>query len=235
MNTFDINTSQNVVINYAVASVGDRMIACFIDTLIKIGYFLLVIYAVSEVYPNAGWWVYIVLMLPALLFSFLFELFMQGQTPGKRMRKIKVVKIDGGQPGIGAYLIRWLFRIIDVNLFNGIVAIITIILNKKGQRLGDILAQTTVIKVQDRFALKDTIYEKVNADYVVTYHEARRLSSEDIQLIKRFLNSETYRNNFEMLYSLTDKIVEKMKIERQGSPEDFLETVVKDYNYLYDE
>ena len=54
--------------------------------------------------------------LPVVFYSLLFETFLDGQTIGKRIMKIKVVKIDGYQAKVSDYLTRWFFRIID--LFN---------------------------------------------------------------------------------------------------------------------
>lgn len=235
-NSFDINTSQNVSIYYEISGVGDRILANIIDNLIKAGYILFVVFAFFKLFPNSdNWWVIGLLAIPVLLYSLLFEYFMQGQTPGKKIRNIKVVTLDGGQAGAGAYIIRWLFRLIDINLFSGMIGIITIVANKRGQRTGDILAKTTVIKVKDRVSLKDTLYQKVNSEYQVRYAEAKNLNSEDVQLIKTVLNTPEYRNNFEMVFTLTNRIQTKMGVERNEGPEVFLETVVKDYNHLCDE
>lgn len=236
MDSLDINTSHNVTIQYEVGSLGDRMIAYMIDSIIKVGYIIFIAVVYFSIFDgDPVYWLIFLMALPFFFYSLLFENFMEGQTPGKRIRKIKVVKMDGAPAGFGAFLIRWLFRLIDINLFSGMIAIVTILVNKKGQRLGDILAQTTVIKVQDRVSLKDTIYEKVNSNHVVTYPEVKKLSGEDVVLIKRVLNTPNYRDNFEMLYTLTNKIQAKMGVTRTEGPEDFLAVVVKDYNHLEDE
>lgn len=235
MNQIDISTSQNVVINYEIASVGDRILAAIVDWIIKIGAVILVIYIISEVqFPSKYWWIFIIGLIPVMLYSFLFEWLMNGQTPGKRLLKIKVVNLDGSSATIGGYLIRWLLRIIDTNIFYGVVAIITIVINKKGQRVGDILAGTTVIKVKDRVSLRDTIYEKVNDTYQVMYPEAKKLEPAEVELIKKVLNTKEYKDNFDMVYNLTNKIQNKLGVMRKEGPEDFLRTVIKDYNNLVD-
>ncbi len=143
-------------------------------------------------------------------YSLFFEILMQGQTPGKRLQKIKVVMMDGAPATIGAYLIRWLFRIVDLNIGSGSIAIVTIVFSKNKQRFGDMLARTVVIKIQDRVSLKDTIYEKVQNQRIVKYQEVKKLNEKDIELIKRVLNAPAYRNNFEMLLTITNKIQQKM-------------------------
>ncbi len=67
---------------------------------------------------------------------------MEGQTPGKKLMKIRVVKIDGYQAGFGDYMIRWVFRLIDVS-FAGVVGLISMIVSKNNQRLGDIASRNS--------------------------------------------------------------------------------------------
>jgi uncharacterized RDD family membrane protein YckC len=234
-NSIDITTSQNVVINYQIANLGDRMLASLLDIIVIFGYSILIwLVAFGAMRVSSHFlWVYIVLFIPIVFYSLLFEIAMQGQTPGKRWRQIKVVKMDGGQAGIGAYLIRWLFRIIEIDLFYGVIAMLTIALSEKRQRIGDMLAQTVVINVQDRVSLKDTLYEKTETNYMVQYPEVRKLSEEDIELIKKVMNTPEYFNNFEMVLNLTHKIQVKMGIaERTQGPQHFLKVVTRDYNYL---
>ena len=83
---------------------------------------------------------YLIVNLPTTFYSLIFEIAMNGQTPGKYLNKIRVVKIDGSKPTLGSYLTRWLLRIIDIWFFTGSVAVFTILFNGKGQRLGDIAA-----------------------------------------------------------------------------------------------
>ena len=236
-NSFSISTSQNVTIQYEVAGLGERILARIIDGLIKFGYIIgLVLIGFTLKDLGDGLIVLLVILaLPILLYSLLFETLMQGQTPGKRFRKIKVVKIDGDQASFSAYFLRWLFLLIDANILYGIIGILTIAINKKGQRLGDIVASTTVIKESDTVSLRDTIYEKLNSDHQVTYQEVTRLSAEDVAVIKKVLNTPEYQDNYDMVYTLTNKIQSKMNITRTETfPADFLKTVIKDYNALHD-
>ncbi len=236
--TLEINTSQNAVIQYELAGPGERILAGLIDQVIKIGYLFACLAMVSsfKTWPQSvkiG--LMIILAIPFLFYSFGFEVLMQGQTPGKRLRKIRVVKMDGGPADTGAYLLRWVFRIVDINLFSALVGILTMVLSQKKQRIGDMLAQTVVIKVPDRVALKDTIYEKLNDNYTPKYEAVKKLDTGDIEVIKKVLNNPSYRDNFDMFYTLTNRIQAKMDVLRTEAPEEFLETVVKDYNYFSNE
>jgi uncharacterized RDD family membrane protein YckC len=234
-NSIDITTSQNVIINYQIANLGDRILASLLDDFVKLGYAILIVVIWAAIFRDFRHfiWLLIILFSPAVFYSLLFEIAMQGQTPGKRWRNIKVVKMDGEQAGVAAYLIRWLFRIIEIDLFYGIIAILTIAVSKNKQRVGDMLAQTVVINVQDRVSLKDTLYENLEANYMVQYPEVKKLSEEDIELIKKVVNTPEYFNNFEMVLNLTLKIQAKMGLaERKQGPQHFLKVVTRDYNYL---
>src|SRR5690606_21050190 len=107
-----------------------------------------------------------IVTVPFLLYHPLFEILMNGQSPGKRQMKIKVVSLDGSSPTIGGYLMRWLFRLVEVFMLRGAVAMVTIAANGKGQRLGDIAAGTTVVKLVPQHATSsDAVFTQVESDY----------------------------------------------------------------------
>ena len=70
----------------------------------------------------------------------------RGQTVGKMLLGIKVVREDNGEvPGLGAATIRTLLRIID-GIFSYVVAFVTVLISRKNQRLGDMAAHTLVVR-----------------------------------------------------------------------------------------
>jgi uncharacterized RDD family membrane protein YckC len=124
MKTLQINTTQNVNINFTLANEIQRVGAFLIDNAIKIGYLLLMYSFVPsaglEVLPGDYWTqraIEIIVWLPVMFYSLYFEILMNGQTLGKRALSIRVVNIDGFKPSITDYIIRWFVRIIDFNLF----------------------------------------------------------------------------------------------------------------------
>ena len=150
MSKIAINTSQNVNINFNLASIGDRVMAFMLDMLIKSAYlvclYVLVIYLLvngplGRISSKWDSWDVVaiigIITLPVHTYTLVCESLMEGQTFGKKIMKIKVVKIDGYQASFGDYLIRWLFRIVDVFTNSGIVGVLTIIYSKNNQRLGD--------------------------------------------------------------------------------------------------
>src|ERR1700744_2524506 len=130
MQTIKITTSQNIDIDYEVAGLGERILARLIDLAI---FFLIYILGLS-IGSLANWFtgenvtIIIAIIIYAVLLVFydlIFEIFMNGQSIGKRIMKIKVISLDGGQPRIGQYFMRWMFRIVDFLItFPGLVALI---------------------------------------------------------------------------------------------------------------
>ena len=98
MHEIQIETTQNVTIEYKIGSVGDRIIATLIDLLILIGYTIALVLLISQLKLKLGIAGVIILYIPAFFYDLLCETFLNGQSFGKKIRKIKVVKLDGSQP-----------------------------------------------------------------------------------------------------------------------------------------
>lgn len=222
-------TNQNIEINLELASLGDRILATTIDFLIIGCYFFFVAIVAGTMDGDPV--VFFVLMLPAMLYSLLFEFFMHGQSPGKHVRDIKVVKLDGGAPNIGNYLLRWLLRPVDI-IFYGGVAILTIILSRKGQRLGDLAAGTTVIKVKRRESIESIETIKKEATYQIQFPQVKRLSDKQVQLIKKSLKIGVDGLNYEAIGQLTLKIKGLLQVSSDLPDVKFLYTVIADYEHL---
>ena len=103
---------------------------------------------------------------------------------GKRILKIKVVKIDGYQASLADFIIRWVFRIVDLNMLSGVVALVTIITSPKNQRLGDMTAGTSVITLKNNISISHTILEELEDTYQPSYPTVIRLSDNDARIIK---------------------------------------------------
>ena len=242
MSNIEIQTTQNVNIEYTIASIGDRVLGAIIDVLIVFGYIIAIIFVViflrdSLLMINFGWALFILLYLPAFLYNFLCETFLNGQTFGKKIIKTKVVKLDGSPASVGSYFLRWLISPIDIYFTYGSVGLITMLINGKGQRLGDLAANTTVIKLKSEVKLEDTILRATPTNYEIRFPQVNQLTDSDISIVKEVLDLN-YKNPDAMVY---DKIITKAKqtIEKKLSitsdlhPLAFLDTVLKDYNYLH--
>jgi uncharacterized RDD family membrane protein YckC len=242
MSELTINTTQNVNINFEAASVGERILAYLVDFLIKtaylivVGYFVFDLMGLANVLDNLDQWsaiaIVVLFLLPYMFYTLVFESLLEGQTLGKRLLKIKVVKIDGYQASFGDYLIRWILRIIDVFFSSGIVGLITMVVNDKTQRLGDISAGTAVITLKNKVTISSTILEDIGDAYVPIYPLVIKLSDNDVRIIKETLNTALAKNDIDVIVKLKDKIEAVTGIKNQsGKSEDFIKTIIKDYNY----
>src|SRR5688572_21612057 len=108
--SFKIDTTQNVGIHFQLASPGERALAWCIDWMIKLSW-ILIIYEIFKYSIFRGedisTIIQLVAWLPVAFYNLLSELFFNGQTAGKAICKTKVMKLDGTQPGLGNYLMRW--------------------------------------------------------------------------------------------------------------------------------
>jgi uncharacterized RDD family membrane protein YckC len=242
MSELSISTTQNVNINFTAASVGDRMLAYFIDLTIKIAY-CIVVYgiffywlginrAMDGMDPWSIMAILLVFYFPVMIYSITLESILEGQTFGKKLRKIKVVKIDGYQASFGDYLMRWFFRIVDITVMNGIIALIAIITSNKNQRLGDMSAGTAVITLKNNISISNTILEEIGDLYVPIYPLVIKLSDNDMRIIKDTFLIAKAKTDSETLLKLRRKIESVTGIQNQsGNDADFIQTILKDYNF----
>ncbi|HEX7415198.1 MAG TPA: RDD family protein [Bacteroidia bacterium] len=235
-----INTSQNVVIDYEPAGLGNRILAGILDLLFKFGFIitLSIIFSILGISSgrlnNSSSIVifFIIILLPYLLYDFLFETFMHGQTIGKKLMKIKVLKLDGTQPSVGSYLIRWLIRLLEIDIFQGLIAIVCIAASKNSQRLGDMAAGTTVIQIRRTVTIKDTILQQQkHEEYTIVFKQVTLLTDADIQLLKDVYDFSIQTQNTEVLSKLALKIKNKTGIVTDMKDGRFINTLLKDYNH----
>lgn len=233
MEQFQIDTAQNISIDQNTAHLGDRMLAFIIDTLIIVIYYVLMFWLLLalDVEPGDQWAIYMLTSLPAFLYYVLLETFMDGKTIGKSFMQIRVVKIDGTKPSFASYFVRWVLRIIDVSLSSGGIAVFTILIRGKGQRVGDIAAGTTVISEKKRVFLKDTLLRELPSDYAPKFPQVTIFKDAEMQMIKELYDSAKRNGNHNVVLSLSAQIKKVTEISSDLKPIDFVDIVIKDYNY----
>lgn len=219
-------TNQNIELKLELAGLGDRILAFMIDGAIIMSYAMVIvgIIGISDDVLIA------ILFLPIMFYSLAFETLSNGQSPGKKVRNIKVVRLNGGSPTFSNYLLRWLIRPIDI-LLNGAVAIASIIMTKNGQRLGDIVAGTTVVKATRRVQFSD-IQSVKKESHEVQFPQVRRLNDRQINLIRKALQTRRDGHNGEGVTELANKIKEILQITSDVPDVKFLYTIISDYEAL---
>ncbi|MDC6389999.1 RDD family protein [Maribacter sp. PR1] len=233
MEQFQIETAQNISIAQNTAHLGDRMLAYIIDSLIIVIYYVLMIWVLLalDVDPGDQWAIYMLLSLPAFLYYLLLETFMDGKTIGKSFLKIRVVKLDGTKPVFSSYFIRWILRILDIMLSSGGVAVFTILIRGKGQRVGDIAAGTTVISEKRKVFLKDTLLRDVPENYTPKFPQVTVFKDSEMQTIKNLFDNAKRNGNHRVILSLNNRIKKVTDITSDLQPMEFVDIVIKDYSY----
>lgn len=197
------------------------------------------------------------LIVPALLYFPLMEITTNGRSAGKMIMHLRVINENGGKPNIGQFMIRWLLRYIwfimllivafsleredfkAIGYFLLILAVVYFVAevvlvaaSPKGQRLGDMLAHTILVSTNVRGNIEDTVFQEVESTYQPAYPQIMQLSDRDINAIKSILTTARKKNDFDLAANAADRIKTHLKIETSMSPFDFLEILLKDYNYL---
>jgi uncharacterized RDD family membrane protein YckC len=233
MNTIKVRTTQNVEVEYAIASLGDRILAHLIDGAVYFGWFMVGVMVMQGLeLENRDMIVPLSLFitLPVLFYKLLCEIFLQGQSLGKKARDIKVIKLSGQPPTLSDYLLRWVFRLIDTVPY-GIPAMVTIAANGKGQRLGDLAAGTTVIRIQP-IRRKKLFEVAFHEDHVITFPEVSVLTDKDMALIRKLLYKSLKYKNAELLARLAQQTRQVMEVHTELSDEAFLRLVLTDYHHV---
>ena len=233
MDQIDINTAQNVSITQNMAGISDRLLAYLIDSLIIVAYMFSIGMVVFNIPgENPKMIAAFLFFLPVFLYHLLMEIFNNGQSLGKKARDIKVANLDGSQPGIGGYVLRWMLRPVDFWL-SGSVALICILAGKKGQRLGDMAAGTTVIKQIDyEHYLDEHSSTYIDSNYEPIFPEAVQLKHQDLDLIRTALHAKVEQLNEQPVNLLADKLKARLKITTDMGNSKFLNTLLKDHEAL---
>lgn len=236
-----IQTAHNVSLTLEPAGLGDRLIAYLLDGLILSAYLVLALiigFILGEQGVSMPMWVGLLLIgVPYLIYFPVFEILLDGQTPGKMMRKIRVVRLDGEAPGVGDYLLRWVLGFVDFMLSSGAVAVTSIALTDHSQRLGDLAAGTTVVSSTPRARLSDTVFEDISTPAPITYPDALRLDPADVRLIRDAISVIRVQGVTVQSKQVAEAVVDIIESHYGIAPTDkrlypFLRTLLHDYTIL---
>jgi len=234
MEGFYIETAQHIQIRQRPAGLGDRILAQLIDGFLMGIYIVLVsitAFGIMKLEENSIA-IITILFLPFLVYHLLFEIFMNGQSIGKRALDIRVVQLDGSKASIGSYLIRWLLRPIDITMSSGGIAILSILLGGKGQRLGDIAAGTTVISLKQQSIKREDLLIQVAENHEPKYPQVISLSDAQLIQIKKIRLEALKSYDFELINKLAEKTGKLLQINPETKPLEFIDQIILDYEYF---
>lgn len=239
LDTITIQTTQNVSIDYDLANVGARIGAFLIDSLILFVFFAVLVFLVANLEIDFDETVFIAVgpFAYIIFYFFLFETFNQGQTIGKAIVGLKVIRMDGRDPTPGDFLARAIFLMVDVLLSAGMAATLLVGTGKNKQRLGDMTAGTVVIQANTNsvFSLEEIKGIKNRDQYEPVFPNVQRFTDDDMMIVKQSLHRmRKYQNpaHRQAVRQLSIHIAKQLGLEPSEvpyTPEKFLETILMDY------
>jgi uncharacterized RDD family membrane protein YckC len=261
MSVIQIATPFNIDLEFEIAEFHKRLFAYLIDFTLLIFFLIGMKYfyyggfgqaSEEELKSHVGIDI-LTISVPMLLYSLVSEVMMHGQTIGKKIMNIRVISLDGGEPQLSQYIVRWMFKAFEwpfffgytiltrqslvvyiiITCFFGIIVVIMIAISKKSQRLGDLAANTVVVNTRSVFSVEDTVFMEIQQNnYVVKYPEVLKLSDRDINTIKNVVSMFYKNHNTQTCGRVAMKVQEVLKIQTDMYAIDFLEKLLADYNYL---
>ena len=230
-----IRDSHNIVVTVELANTTQRALATVIDGGVIVIYCLVA----GLVSAGVGGFYYILIMPVLLCYHLLFEYLNEGQSLGKKAIKLKVISLTGERPSLLDLVMRWMFRVIDIAGSLGVLAAIFVSSSKKKQRIGDILANTAVIRIQneDNYISLTSIKSISDVNYEVTYPQIVRYDDQDMLLIKQAISRITKKPTEEnrlLINQLFDKVTSDLKVKLAPRSDKmlFLKKVLNDYVIL---
>jgi len=234
MRAATINTSNNVRISYDLATTQQRIMAFFIDLVILAVYILIL-----EMLNPGNVATNMLLSLPILCYTLLFEFFTGGQTPGKMAMNIKVIKVDGRPASFNDFFQRWLFRLLEIWLTAGAMATIMVSASDRGQRIGDALAQTMVISTSAKYkiSVSDLTAMKAGSGNTDKYKVLLAYTDQDMMILKTAVDrfhqfpNKAHR---EVVEQLAARVSEQtgLKWKDGAEPKAYLKQVLQEYIVL---
>jgi uncharacterized RDD family membrane protein YckC len=242
MESVTIQTTQNVRIDYELAKTGSRIGAFFVDAVIfTIAYWIISLVLINFMNSSED---FVILALGTVFgflgYYFMLELFNRGQTIGKKIVGLRVIRLDGRDPTPADFLTRAIFLLPDVLLSSGIPAILLISSGRHNQRLGDMVAGTVVIQtaISSTFTLEEIMGITRREDHDPEFPGVQRFTNQDMMVVKRALQrSRKYGNlaHKKAVRKLAVRIANELELEKKEvkyTPEKFLEKVLLDFIVL---
>jgi uncharacterized RDD family membrane protein YckC len=241
-----VDTPEQIVLEFPLAGVGSRFLAMALDTVLQALLYTAVIFTMVEsskyasLFPHwiswlpASW-------IPALLIFFMFsiywgyfavfEVLWSGKTPGKRAAGVRAIKDTGRALNVYEVIGRNLMRAVDWLPFFYLTGVITIMVSRKNQRLGDFLVGSIVVHEKRTEEIRPD-FASARETKAAANPELSKITPEELVLIETYLQRRTgldFAVRDATAYKIASRIKAKTGIERapEQSLDDFLESIAK--------
>ena len=233
MKSIEIATAHNIVVTQELANLGQRIGAFLLDAAILGVYSGLV----STISGDNTAILYLGIAVVLFFYHLFWEIYNNGQTPGKKVMRIRVVSTHGIKPTLQELLLRWAFRLIDISFSLGSMAILSIVTSPKNQRIGDILAGTTVITLQtSRQVDLKSLQQIGDHSESITFPDIVRYNDADMLLVKQTIQryqQEQNEANTSLIIDLSNRIASDLGlVNKMTDPVSFLKKALADYIVL---
>lgn len=249
-----VETPFHIALEFETAPFHLRLFAWLIDFTLIIGYvfvaMVLLDYTIGMDLASDFGLLHLFIISPTLLYHLLWELFTGGLSPGKWICGLRVVGLNGQPPTLSQYLLRWLLRFLDFGflwampiiasgetmlgillLLGSVSSFIHYLGSAYSQRLGDRLASTVPVKQKLPYDIRDTLFQDLDAqEHQVRYPVVMRLSDRDINIIDRVVKQNRRNPSPDYVAQVAARIREVLNLQTNQADDDFLETLLKDYN-----
>jgi len=222
--TLNIDTPENVVFGYSVAGIGSRFLAALLDTTLIVVIQLVVllpilfVIGIETITENFTSWLVALLSLISFIFFWgyyiFFELIWNGQSPGKRLIGLRVVRRDGTPITLSEAFIRNLVRIVDLMPSGYGVGLVVMFIDAQSRRLGDLAAGTLVVHDRGPLSLEKLIQpEKHSPQPVTSFNHVpfesviERLTPADLHLVDEYMQRRANLTNRD---ALAEQILKKL-------------------------
>ncbi|HLJ87695.1 MAG TPA: RDD family protein [Candidatus Angelobacter sp.] len=242
-----INTPEQVSLEFQAAGVGSRFIAVLIDYLIQFAIILLLLIVLFAGFfassrftgtHNSSVWIVAIYVLASFCIQWgyfsLFEILWKGQTPGKRVAGVRVIKNTGRSVNVSEALMRNLLRFVDWLPGLYAIGVITMLLNSQNRRLGDLVAGTLVVH-EKSLKRQGSLFQGPQGQADPTMFQAAALGIPEAELIETFLtrrwelSPEVRSANGARIAGMISSRLGIAPHSRTPNNEEFLETVIMEF------
>ena len=240
MLTVKLDTGFNIEVDFSISPVYRRLFAYCIDAIVLYLYWRfsgsLQESITGKIYNELDWH-NVIRALPVLVYYPLLEILTNGQTVGKKIMGIRVITLEGGKASISQYLLRWMFRTADFPIwiffaiFNGALPWYSSVLAFSGIACAIISDKSQRIFTRSKASWQDTVFTEIEADYKPRYPQVMQMSDKDLNSLKMIIGSVKKSNNYDLAFRIAERIKSKLNMQADQDALDFLETMLKDYNY----